>query len=169
MDGMDEDTIGTVAPKATPAESPELQAEKKRMRRMAYYGIRPGTVGRGTPDVFLDDASPPVFHFLVMTGTDSQEFDDLFYTERPGASARWLPPAKYAEAARWLLDRKLLPWEGYTDKDGQPIFLTFASDPIRAIDAECYASIPVPLRLDLMRMILDANMTSQKESAGVKS
>jgi len=141
------------------------------VRRNSYYGIRPGTKGAGTPEAFAEDAKPPVFHYEMMTATDSQAFYDQFYetTQVNAEDVFRIIPGKFAEALQWILDRKLLSWEGYVDPDGVSYDFKVTGEGVgRRIDPECYAAIPLQLRADLFTMIRAANIVSQKEAQGVK-
>ncbi len=140
--------------------TPEEIAQAKRIRRAAYFGIRPGTRAQCTPEAFEEDATPPVFHFEMLTATEKQEFFDLFSAD--GKLIR----AKLPEAQRWMLDRKLLPWEGF--KTAKDVEIPFERDTGR-LTAACWDCIPIPLRADLMSIILSTNEVDQKDAQGVKS
>lgn len=143
-----------------PPPTPTELAAAKRLRRAAYFGIRPGTKASGTPEAFEDDEIPPVFHFEMLTATEKQTFYDQF------SEGGKLIRAKLPEAERWLLDRKLTGWDLFITGKGEEI--PFAKDG-DALHSACWDSIPIALRADLMSMILTANEVDQKEAQGVKS
>ncbi len=154
MDGMKKE-----AQDAPPAIDPEVLKAMKAARRASYYGIRPGTTGHGTPEAFEDDAVPPKFMYEMMTGTDMQDFYDLFYVDGI------LIKGKQPETIKWILDRKLTGWIKFQDRDGKEIPFERTAE---GLTPETWASIPIPLRSDLFSMILGANQVSPKEAQGLK-
>lgn len=163
------DAMETDIEKGTPVPAPPLPppttaelAAAKRLRRAAYFGIRPGTKASGTPEAFEDDENPPVFHFEMLTATEKQAFYDQF------SEGGKLIRAKLPDAERWISDRKLLPWENFTTAKGVVIPFERTADGKRLTE-DCWDSIPIALRADLMSMILTANEVDPKESQGVKS
>lgn len=139
-------------------KTPELTPEE---RLQYYYGIRPGTIGTGCPDVFdiLPPEKRPVFTFKVLTATQQQDFQDQFYVDGV------LPKDKIGKAIRHILDLTLIAWTGYTDQDGNEIpFERLES----VITDACYACVALPLRSALFSMILSRNTLSKKEAVSVK-
>ncbi len=154
-------------PVTPPPPTPEELAAQKAYRRTLYYGIRPGTRGYFTPDVFLEDAKPARFHFEYLTASEQQEFSEKF-TQGLGQIVR----EKLPEAARWMLDRKLLSWDDFTTAKGVQIPFEVLDERskgvARKLTEATWDSIPIPLRIDLTSHILNANEADEMETQGVK-
>ena len=143
------------------SKTPPETTEEKLDRLQHYYGIRPGSVGSGTPDIFevLPEEKRPVFRFKVMSATDQQKFNDDFY------EGSKLSESKRDQAVRFIIDNFLTGWDNYSDRDGLPV--PFESKDGK-ITEECYASLALPMRSAVFAMILTRNTLTKKESAAVK-
>lgn len=172
MDGMNEDTIGTVAaaspevaapPQKKPPTAEEIKANRA-TERNAYYGVRPGTTNTAIPDAYVDDPIPMKIHYKVMNATMKQKFYDQFSENSK------LIKEKIAEAQRWIADNFLTDWEGYITKpgpNGLSDTIPFARTPEKVTD-ECWDSVAIPLRGEILRIVLTDNAPTTAEETGVK-
>lgn len=161
--------ISSPVPSGPPAigndSLPTDPKERRKVLRGAYFGVRPNTVRTAIPEAFLDDVTPMRITYLAMTATQKQEFYDRF-----GMGAA-IPKEKRKESERYLADRYLLKWEGYTTREGD--LLPFKDDKDtegnRKIDDNAWESLALPLRSDIFMIILTDSGPSTLEAAGVKS
>lgn len=140
----------------------EEATEEERLERLQfYYGIRPGTRGKGTPEVFnvLPMDQRPIFEFEMLTADDQQAFQDAFYVD--GEPPKRMPP----EAIKDIVTRFIKGWKCLNDIDGAAI--EYEAKDGRMTDA-CYGLIASPLRPTLFTMIMARNRLSPREETSVK-
>jgi hypothetical protein len=160
--------LQTIPPPAPAVDQDGLPLDPKERRKIvrgAYFGVRPGTVRTAIPEAFVDDVTPMRITYMAMTATQKQEFYDLF------GSGTKIPAEKRKEAHRYLADRYLLKWEGYTTREGDLLPFKEAKDEAgdRKVEDNAWESLALPLRSDIFMIILTDSGPTELEAAGVKS
>lgn len=145
------------------AEEAKKPTDQDRWDRLQYYfGVRPGTKGKDTPEVFtiLPEEKRPVFEFEMLTADQQQAFQDEFYVD--GEPPKRMPPP----AVKSIVTRFVKGWTNLADIEGVAIEYE-AKDGV--MTEACYGLLAPPLRPTLFTMVMSRNRLSKKEETAVKS